>query len=252
MSRETILAFSAIFIAGCATVVPVSTPPYFPPNPSAVLLSHKGELRASASASTGGETVTAAYALTQHFGMLASGSAVLRKSGDPNGNQYSGEIGAGFFDTTTSKSLCSEVYGGIGWGIGNSTFQTLDGGLIPEIGWQISGNEQTRFATAWIQGAAGYDRNNFSVMILLRISDVDVYHDMSQESVRGAGLDNNESVPHDTTVSGTGNVYIWFIPGFEVRYGLDRIQLIASIFGTQFASGEAIGPLVSAGLSYEF
>src|ERR1700736_149264 len=141
MRSEKLLALSAIFIAGCATVSPISLPPYFPSNPSAILLNHQGEIKASGSVSSGGETFLAAYALTSYLGLLASGSMALHKAGDPNGDQYFGEVGAGFFDTLTASHLYSELYGGIGWGSGNSTIQIVEGGPDPEIGWQISGNE---------------------------------------------------------------------------------------------------------------
>jgi hypothetical protein len=259
MRRKTLLAFSVICITGCATVSPVSNPPYYPSNPSAVLLSHKGDLRATASASTGGETVTGAYALTSHFGVLANGSVALHKSDDPNGNQYSGEIGAGFFDTLTDSHLYSELYGGIGWGSGSSTFQIFEPGPDLETAWQITGNEQTRFAIAWMQGAMGYARNNFSAVILLRISEVDIYQDMKQEVVRGAGLGNYKSAPYDTTVSGTGTVWT-FIPAFELRYGLGRLQLVVSLFmplsGTNDPLPDPVSngprPVGSLGLCYKF
>ncbi len=253
MRREFVLVLSAIFIAGCATVAPVSTPPYFPANPSVVLLKHTGDLLATGTASTGGETFQAAYGLTPHLGVLASGSMALHKAGDSSENQYSGAIGAGIFDTMTSSHVYGELYGGIGWGSGSSTFQGWEYSIIPELAWQISGNEQTRFATAWIQGATGYAKNNLSGMILLRISDVDIYHDVKQESVRGAGIENYYSTPYDTTISSTGKFWI-FTPGFEVRYGLDHIQLIASVF-TQFidpASDDNLHALGSLGLCYKF
>ncbi len=250
MRRALFLLVVASLAAGCATVGPISTPPYFPSNPSAVLLQNKGDVLATATASAGGETVTGAFAITPHFGVLAIGSATIHKSSDPNGNQYSGELGFGVFDTMVKSHIYSELYGGIGWGAGSSTIKAWDGSLIPEISWLISGTEQTRFATAWIQGAAGYNRNNIAVMILLRISHVDIYSDVKQETVSGAGIGNYRDPPYDTTVEESATFWA-FTPGIEARLGLEHIQLIASLFLRDLFANQ-LQSLVSVGIAYKF
>ncbi len=248
-------------VAGCATVGPISDPPYYPPNPTAVLLQHQGEIRATATASARGETVTGAYALTPHFGIVASGSATIHKSDDPNRSQYSGELGVGIFDPRgisrdpKSSNLVAELYGGIGWGMENNRIETSFLGMeavIPPDYTQISGNEQTRFATGWIQGATGYSRDNLSFLFLLRVSDIYLYHDLIQETVSSGSYGYPPASSYDTVFSRTSRL-LYFIPGLEIAYGLDHIQVTACAAMVLPAAEYGANPsLYSVGVSYKF
>jgi len=257
MIRNSLLAFSAIFIAGCATVAPVSTPPYFPSNPTAVLLKHQGEIEATGSVSTSGETFTAAYAPTPHLGLLASGSMALHKSGEPNGNQYAGEIGIGLFDTSAKDLVEHEVYGSVGWGTGHNFQQSIFPGdpaynIPPRV--EQTTDESILFWHAWLQADAGYAGKNGSFMVLVRFSFVNIYHDVLQNSMwdwdpymGGPGYINY--------TSSTLNRLYFITPGFEARIGFEHIQLKASILTFIGISGvEYNSPpiLPSLGLSYKF
>jgi hypothetical protein len=249
MSKHLLLAFTAIFVTGCATTNPISTPPYYPSNPSAVLLTHKGEVQTSGSVSTGGETFLAAYALTPHIGLLADGSLVLHKSGDPNGNQYSGDLGIGYFDTGVARHFISEIYSAIGWGSAQDHLVSdYPGNTFDDFLEMVKNNENVHFWNAWMQGATGYARENFSFMLLTRFSYVNIYHDSNQESV--SGLFETPS-HYDTTIVHSSYLLL-LSPGLEMRYGFEHIQLIASVFEL-LASGSYDPRLLSSlGISYKF
>ena len=250
MRCKLCILFAAFFVGGCATVGSISDVPYYPSNPGAMLLKHTGDLQATASASMGGETVTGAYALTSHTGLLASGSMSLHKSGDPNGNQYSGEMGFGVFDTAARWHTYTEVYGGLGWGAGNANINTYLGSSNFDFGWssgRISGAENRNFWKGWLQGDAGYLSGNFSLMAILRIEYVNLYHDVTS-GIATTQYGFNDYTTGDTTYSTRGT--LWGItPGLEARYRFDRIQLLVACFaafvpGTnseKFASSGAFG-----------
>jgi hypothetical protein len=257
MRYAALFTFVMIVVGGCATTNPISTPPYYPSNPSAVLLKHQGEILASASASTGGETFSAAYALTQHLGLLANGSFTLHKSGDPNGNQYSGELGIGLFDTAASGHIEHEIYGGFGWGTGHNYQESIFPGYPPDsipARVQETNTEQMHFWNAWLQVDGGYAGTYGSFMFITRFSFVDIYHDLLQESqwnwdpfFGGPGYDNYSS---------ERSFRLFFVtPGLEARIGLEHIQLVASVL--QFIGLDGVNsntpPLIeSIGITYKF
>jgi hypothetical protein len=263
MRRKMLLAFSAIFLAGCATVGPISTPPYYPSNPSAVLLKHQGEGQASASASLAGEAASASYALTSHLGLLASGSASLHKSGDPNRSQYSGDVGFGIFDTMFQSHIYRELYGGVGGGAGNSTVNMQ---FPNSFGWlslwpqtQFSGMENRNFWNGWIQGDAGYTAGSFYGVFILRLEYVDLYRDVTNGTVTTYnGIDNYTR--NDTTYSLTGENLWSLIPGLEARYDFGHLQLLATFYvpivvaekrEAQLNSNTVL-PIGAIGLGYTF
>ena len=241
--------------AGCATIGPATDPPYYAPNPSAVLLQHKGDICATATASYGGETVTGAYALTPHLGLLASGSASLRKSGDPNGNQYLGDLGVGLFDTVGQNHVYNEVYGGLGWGGASAKISQYWDNLIDLERWPyeyLSGTETRNFWTAWMQGDGGYSNGNFAFMILFRVEYMNLCHDASTGTVKTYTSPNTYTTS-DTSYFSRG--VLWsYTPGLEARAGFGPIQIIGSYFAPIFIrqQNHPVTPLASVGLGYKF
>ena len=227
MKRSAFGAFVGIIVAGCATTNPISTPPYYPSNPSAVLLTHEGEIQTSGIVSNGGETFLAAYALTPHIGLLADGSLALHKAGDPNGNQYSGDLGIGYFDTSASGHIVHELYGAVGLGTVHDYLPGYTPSFTSEQIPSIKNDENVRFGDAWLQAAGGYVGRNFSIVAVGRFSYLNLYWDRNQESIsyQFQGL----AMPFDTSFTRTSHFFI-VSPGFEIRFGLEYIQLIASLF----------------------
>ncbi len=217
-----------LFVAGCATNSTISTPPYYPPNPSAILLKHQGEIDVRADVSTGGETFLAAYALTPHVGLLADGSLALHKSGNPNGNQYSGDVGIGIFDTSVNGHMIREVYGAFGLGTGTSQISSPCPSSTESL-VTINNNEHTQFATVWLQGATGYCKQNFSFAVLTRLSYSAIYKYLNQESIQNPYNLNGKPMGYDTSFVKSAHFFI-LTPGFEARFGFNQIKLIASIF----------------------
>ena len=222
------------------------------------MLTHQGEIEASGSVSTGGETFLAAYAITPHLGLLADGSLTLHKSGDPNGNQYSGDVGIGYFDTGVTRHFKSEVYGAIGWGSEHDNLVSDYGDISNNFAeyQEISGEEQSvHFWNAWLQAATGYSKGNFSLMIFLRFEYVDLYHDLTQASVYNPYLWYGDPSHYDTTIVHSSHLYL-LTPGLELRYGFEHVQLIASISEILPVSFSNNSPnplfLPSVGICYKF
>jgi hypothetical protein len=242
----------ACFVAGCATTSPISTPPYYPSNPSAVLLKHQGDVQVTVTASYAGETVTGGYAFAPHFGVLGSGSASLHKAGDPNGSQYSGEIGAGYFDTTTSKHFVAELFGGVGWDGGYNNIVSFDQWVYNTY-QKISGDEHIQSLQEWLQAGIGYSRKNNSLMLLLRASYIEPFYDRRYEVVSDPIPMSGAPASWDTTMSRT--TAFWSLqPGIEARFGFDHIQLIATLFGTLVNQGNSPSTLLLSafGVCYKF
>ncbi len=249
MRRDIFWIFTGFFVAGCASNSPISTPPYYPSNPSAVLLTHEGEIQGSGIVSNGGETFMAAYALTPHIGLLADGSLMLHKSGDPDGNQYAGDLGIGYFNTGVARHFMSEIYGAIGLGSAHDNLVSdYPGNTFDDFLEMVKNDESVHFWNAWIQGATGYSRENFSLLLLTRLSYVNIYHDVNQESV--SGLFETPS-HYDTTITHS-NYLLLLTPGLEARFGFEHIQLIASVFELLVSGSYEPHLLESLGICYKF
>ena len=90
--------------------------------------------------------------------------------------------------------------------------------------------------------------------MILRVEYVSLYHDLTNATVitHSDGIDD-PITPHDTTYSARSSLWI-LTPALEARYGLDHIQLIASVFGSHASGSTGQGsPLMfSLGICYKF
>ena len=164
------------------------------------------------------------------------------------------------FDTEAVRghTYC-ELYGGLGWGAARASvnsYELMTLAAILNIEYQeISGEEERYFASAWIQGAAGYSKDNFSLMAILRIESIDIYQDLTNGQARTFDPIADDNAPfHDTTFSTRGAQWT-LTPGLEARYGLDHVQLIAEVFGwvmTRELPEANFQSLVSVGIAYKF
>lgn len=106
------LAFVSIFlISGCSSL-------YMPNVPNTPMLSQTGELSASAHISLKGNTsINTAYAISDHFGVMANGSVMSQSRIKKDFNHNLVEAGIGYFTTFGPENKrIFELYTGIGKG----------------------------------------------------------------------------------------------------------------------------------------
>lgn len=119
-SRKIILALIAsvlLFISACS-------PAYVPNVINTPMLSNQGEIQASVNTGFSGFDPQAAYALTDHIGIMASGSFADTES-DTTDNFHKhrfAELGAGYY-TKIQENGRFEVYTGYGSGKVNAEYQ---------------------------------------------------------------------------------------------------------------------------------
>jgi len=120
-----ILALIAVFASSCSSV-------YMPNVPNTPMLSQQGEFSGGGHISLKGNTsINGAYAVSDHVGVLFSGSAMSndRKSKDFGHKML--EIGGGYFDAFgPDKNRIIEIYGGVGKGWSDITYRNYDNDVL--------------------------------------------------------------------------------------------------------------------------
>ncbi|MFA4868759.1 MAG: hypothetical protein WC623_11195 [Pedobacter sp.] len=112
---------SAIFISSCSSV-------YMPNVPNTPMLSQKGEFSGGLHISPRLNTsLNGAYAVSNHIGVLFSGSYMNREKESRDYRHKLMEIGGGWFDTFgPDNNRIFEVYVGVGSGRTDRTFREFD------------------------------------------------------------------------------------------------------------------------------
>ena len=108
----------SLLISSCSSV-------YLPNVPNTPMLSSKGELSASGHGSMRGNvSFNSAYAVSDHFGVLLSGSAMNSNRMRKEFKNNLLETGAGYFTTFgANKDRILEIYTGLGHGSTDRTFK---------------------------------------------------------------------------------------------------------------------------------
>ncbi|HXI00893.1 MAG TPA: hypothetical protein VNI52_11550 [Sphingobacteriaceae bacterium] len=114
------IAFSFLFLlAGCSSA-------YMPNVPNSPMLSARGELHASGHITPrGNASFNTAYAVSDHFGMLANGSLMNSNREKKDFRHNLIEVAGGYFNTfgPDSNKRIFEIYTGIGRGSSDRTFK---------------------------------------------------------------------------------------------------------------------------------
>lgn len=99
-----------------------------PSVPNTPMLTTQGEIAAGAHVSLKGNfNFNSAYALTNHFAVLANGATMDNESRKKDVKNKGIEVGGGFFNTFgPDKNRIIEVYGGFGTGKSERLFRELD------------------------------------------------------------------------------------------------------------------------------
>ncbi|NEU08039.1 hypothetical protein GZH53_06910 [Flavihumibacter sp. R14] len=128
------LSFIAILISSCSSV-------YMPHVPSTPMLSSKGELNAGGHISLrGNASFNSAYAVSDHFGVLLSGSVMSQNGKKKDFRHNLMETGAGYFTTFgAANDRVLEIYAGLGRGSSERTFKdNTDLGLVTTERQEVS------------------------------------------------------------------------------------------------------------------
>jgi hypothetical protein len=164
-----ILCFGLFLIfTGCVTL-------YKPNAIHSPLLKEKGELNTTASLGLSGNglfNLQAAYALSNHIGIMADGMYHNRqiKSADSSIdklNMFFGEAGAGYFKLFgDKKNTLVQCYGGAGYGV---SIDKIDHSLQP--GPEVS----SKYFNMFIQPGAAFIDKNFELAFDMRINYVKLF-----------------------------------------------------------------------------
>lgn len=114
-----------LFVSGCSSV-------YMPNVPNTPMLSKQGEFSAGGHISLKGNTsINGAYAVSNHMGLIFSGSAMDNKRKEKDFSHKIIEIGAGYFNTFgPDDNRIIEIYAGVGKGWSDITFRDYKNDIL--------------------------------------------------------------------------------------------------------------------------
>ncbi|MES2457295.1 MAG: hypothetical protein V4594_17195 [Bacteroidota bacterium] len=117
-SRFPALILSALFLSSCSSM-------YMPNVPNTPMLSQQGEFSGGGHISlSGNASLNGAYAVSDHFGVLLSGSMINREGERKDYKNRLIEIGGGYFNTFgPDDNRIIEVYAGYGGGSTDRTYR---------------------------------------------------------------------------------------------------------------------------------
>lgn len=149
------LIFPFVFVAAiwssCSSI-------YMPNVPNTPMLSEKGELSAGAHISPkGNASINAAYAVSNHFGLLFSGSYMKNEKTSKDFRHKMVEIGGGYIDTFgEDNNQIIEIYAGYGGGSADRNFRTYDDNVLIS-----SSKEEVSFTKKFIQVNYSSKKNSY-------------------------------------------------------------------------------------------
>jgi hypothetical protein len=115
----------ALFASACSSV-------YMPNVPNTPMLTKEGEFSGGAHISLKGNTsINGAYAISDHIGVIASGSSMTNNRKSKDFKHKIIEIGGGYFKTFgEDNTRILEIYGGVGKGWSDITFRDYKGDVL--------------------------------------------------------------------------------------------------------------------------
>ncbi|HMI02744.1 MAG TPA: hypothetical protein VK541_09700 [Pedobacter sp.] len=121
INRPFLLIFSAVLLSSCSSM-------YMPNVPNTPMLSQQGEFSGGAHISLrGNASLNGAYAVSNHFGVLFSGSMMNREWERKDYKNKLVEVGGGYFNTFgPDDNRILEVYVGYGGGSTDRTYRRYD------------------------------------------------------------------------------------------------------------------------------
>ncbi|WP_131537974.1 hypothetical protein [Pedobacter nototheniae] len=124
-SLRLVIPVLALFVSGCSSV-------YMPNVPNTPMLSKQGEFSGGGHISLkGNASINGAYAVSDHIGVLFSGSAMSNERRSKDFNHKLIEIGGGYFNTFgPDDNRIIEVYGGVGKGWSDITYRDFEHDVV--------------------------------------------------------------------------------------------------------------------------
>lgn len=127
MNKNLRLVFPllALFASSCSSV-------YMPNVPNTPMLSQQGEFSGGGHISLrGNASINGAYAVSNHIGVLFSGSRMNSEKKSEDFGHKLIEIGGGYYDTFgPDDNRIIEIYGGVGKGWSDITYRDYDKGVL--------------------------------------------------------------------------------------------------------------------------
>ena len=119
--KTFLLFISILLLSSCSSI-------YTPSVPNTPMLSTQGEIAAGAHLSLKGNfNFNSAYAITNHFAVLANGATMNNENDKKDIKHKMIEFGAGYFDTFgPDKNRILEIYAGFGSGKSERLFREFD------------------------------------------------------------------------------------------------------------------------------
>ena len=116
-----VLFISILLLSSCSSI-------YIPSVPNTPMLTTQGEIAAGAHISLKGNfNFNSAYAVTNHFALLANGATMNNEKDKKDIKHKMIEFGAGYFDTFgPDKNRILEIYAGFGSGKSERVFREFD------------------------------------------------------------------------------------------------------------------------------
>lgn len=144
--RKSFLRVAGIVLLGWGAISCSSV--YMPNVPSTPMLTAEGELSASGHITLkGNATVNAAYAVTDHIGILASGALMNSHRRRKDFEHRLIEGGGGYFTTFGPRqNRILEVYAGLGRGSSDRTYKD-----VTEAGTITNDHQKTKFSKYFLQ-----------------------------------------------------------------------------------------------------
>lgn len=196
-----------VFLTSCSTL-------YRPNTVNVPLFKEKNEFLVNAGASSNGANLQAAYAVTEHFAVMANGSFYNANITTPTGisrieNNF-GEIGLGYF-SNLGQDIIGEIYSGFGMGkaYNQNNF------------WiELNSFNRVDFNKIFIQPSIGFVSNIFELAASIRWSYVDYYNFKSDAPINYGNLPNRSAnmfiEPALTARAGYKSVKVFAQTGFAM------------------------------------
>ncbi len=223
-SRYLALIFIAcLAIYGCQPYNSLTSTPFAIKAPVAPALKKQSDLTVTGGFSPGTGTLDAAYAITNHSALILSTSLAIDTESRLKGNQWDGEIGFGFFDTS-GHHLTRGIFAATGYGFANYSERYSRSNQFDES-YDAIGNEQLKFLHSWVQANAGFGDKYVSFILIVRLTYI---HILSDHNVGEAW--NSFGDPFYSTFDQTKTDDIFLLtPAVHLSVGSERLKFSAGL-----------------------
>jgi hypothetical protein len=249
-SRCVAFAFViCIAVSGCVPYNSISSTPFAVKAPVAPALKKQSDLSVTGGFSPSTGTLDAAYAITNHSALILSTSLAIDTESRLKGNQWDGELGFGFFDTS-AHHLTRGVFAATGYGFANYSMNYYWSNLIMERA-KVAANQDVRFLHTWVQADQGFGNRFVSFILIIRLTYIHILRDHNA----GESWGEFGAPPYSTfDQTKTDNIFL-LTPAVHLSVGTERLKLTAGLnlmIGLSKVNRNDYPLLPSFGIGYTF